>query len=111
MGFYMIFFQSPLAPRGPQIDRKAKPAIANYKSSIGFAFLGPLFLLLVSKPGSVFGRPSPMGILFGLQTFNPQPSIFWTWLDIKDLSDHPVQPYSWLPDRYLWWWRASRRDI
>ncbi len=32
---------------------------------------------------------------------------FWRWLDIKDLLEAPV-PGPWLPDRYLWWWRASR---
>ncbi|NPV08458.1 MAG: hypothetical protein HPY83_10940 [Anaerolineae bacterium] len=35
------------------------------------------------------------------------PASFWRWLDIKDLLEAP-QPGPWLPDRYLWWWRASR---
>ena len=38
-----------------------------------------------------------------LTTFN-----FWTWLDIMDLRDVPSQTLGWAPERYLWWWRASR---
>jgi uncharacterized membrane protein len=29
-------------------------------------------------------------------------------LDIKDLTQPPAETFSWLPTRYLWWWRASR---
>lgn len=35
-------------------------------------------------------------------------SPFWSWLDMKELSQPPVEPFGWFPDRYLWWWRASR---
>jgi uncharacterized membrane protein len=38
---------------------------------------------------------------------------FWSWLDIKDLSLPPSGEPSWVPQRHLWWWRASRvvRDV
>ena len=29
-------------------------------------------------------------------------------MDIQDLNQPPPQPLGWIPDRYLWWWRASR---
>jgi uncharacterized membrane protein len=29
-------------------------------------------------------------------------------LDIKDLNQPPTEPFSWVPDRFWWWWRASR---
>ncbi|MFB0533761.1 MAG: DUF2298 domain-containing protein [Anaerolineae bacterium] len=32
---------------------------------------------------------------------------FWRWLDLKDLGQAPITN-TWLPTRYLWWWRASR---
>ena len=32
---------------------------------------------------------------------------FWRWLDLKDLGEAPTTN-TWLPTRYLWWWRASR---
>jgi len=83
------------------------------------AFLGPLFLLLVSNLEGFLEVLHQRGIFWpsaqpsdlrpfdklraGSSTFN-----FWTWLDIKDLSLLPAQPLGWIPDRYLWWWRASR---
>ncbi len=86
---------------------ESEPGTVNHGSPIGFAFLGPLFLLLVSNLEAFLDVLHQRGFFWPL---SPQPSTFnfWTWLDIKDLSDPPVQPFSWLPDRYLWWWRASR---
>ncbi|GIK38151.1 MAG: hypothetical protein BroJett011_19840 [Chloroflexota bacterium] len=37
------------------------------------------------------------------------PAGFWTWLDIRDLKVPPTGPGdSWIPDRFIWWWRGSR---
>jgi uncharacterized membrane protein len=37
------------------------------------------------------------------------PPDFWTWLDIRDLKIPPAGPSDgWIPDRWIWWWRASR---
>ncbi len=37
------------------------------------------------------------------------PAGFWTWLDIRDLKVPPTGPgESWIPDRFIWWWRGSR---
>jgi uncharacterized membrane protein len=37
------------------------------------------------------------------------PPGFWTWLDIRDLKVPPTGPGdSWIPDRFIWWWRGSR---
>jgi YYY domain-containing protein len=33
---------------------------------------------------------------------------FWKWLDIQDLSGPPTSGGGLVPQRYLWWWRASR---
>ena len=40
-------------------------------------------------------------------------SSFWQWLDIKQLTEPPISDPRWIPDRHLWWWRASRvvRDV
>ncbi len=74
---------------------------------LGLSFLSPLFLLLVSNLEGFLDVLHQRGLFW---PSNPQGSgfNFWTWLDIKDLSDPPVQPYGWMPARYLWWWRASR---
>jgi YYY domain-containing protein len=35
---------------------------------------------------------------------------FWEWLDITRLAEPPVAlaEGSWVPDRFIWWWQASR---
>ncbi len=33
---------------------------------------------------------------------------FWAWLDIRDIKVPPQPSDSWLPDRFIWWWRGSR---
>ncbi|MCL4530928.1 MAG: DUF2298 domain-containing protein [Chloroflexi bacterium] len=82
-----------------------RPQTANNSSSAArrFSFLGPLFLLLVSNLGGFLEVLHTRGIFW-----NSNPSNFWTWLGIQELNQPPAQPYQWIPDRYLWWWRASR---
>jgi len=85
-------------------------------SSLITPLLAPLFLLLVSNLEGFLDALHQHGIfwpseqLSNLQPANSQTPVssFWTWLDIKDLVLPPTQPLSWIPDRYLWWWRASR---
>ena len=49
-----------------------------------------------------------LGLFWKFKADGTAASGFWTWLDIKDLSQPPALPLSWMPERYLWWWRASR---
>jgi len=67
------------------------------------SFLAPLFLLIISNAEGFLELLHRRGLFWLGNT-----SAFWTWLDIKDLSDPPAQPLGWIPERYLWWWRASR---
>lgn len=67
------------------------------------SFLAPLFLLLVSNAEGFLEILHRRGLFWSENTPN-----FWTWLDIRDLSLAPSQPPGWFPERYLWWWRASR---
>ncbi len=78
--------------------------IENRKSSTGLPLLAPLFLLIVSNIEAFFEVLHRHGVFWS----QAPTSRFWTWLDIKDLTTAPSQPYAWMPDRYLWWWRASR---
>ena len=73
------------------------------RRSLTAPLLAPLFLLIVSNIEGFLEVLHARGIFW-----NSNPSNFWTWLGIKELSDSPTQPYQWIPDRYLWWWRASR---
>ncbi len=62
------------------------------------SFLAPFLLLLVSNLEGFFEVLHKRGL------GSPE---FWKWLDIKDLTTPPATT-GWVPDRYLWWWRASR---
>lgn len=76
--------------------------IANRKSLIVNSLLAPLFLLLISNAAGF------LEVLHRRGLFWANGNNFWTWLDLPELRDAPTQPLGWTPDRYLWWWRASR---
>ncbi len=82
--------------------------IENQKSPIVKALLAPLFLLLVSNFETVLEVLHRLGLFWKKDTAGVFTSPFWTWLDMKELSQPPVEPFGWMPDRFLWWWRASR---
>ncbi len=82
--------------------------IANTDSQIPnnvsrLSFLAPLFLLIISNAEGFLEILHRRGLFWSGGT-----SAFWTWLDIRDLKVPPVEPLGWAPERYLWWWRASR---
>jgi YYY domain-containing protein len=95
-------WKSKSGDRGSDGAQKAKieSRIPNNVSRL--SFLAPLFLLIVSNAEGFLEVLHRRG-LFWSGTSN-----FWTWLDIKDLNLPPTQPLGWIPERYLWWWRASR---
>lgn len=66
--------------------------------STGFA--GALFVGLMGNL---------IGVLEVLHKRGLLPAEFWIWLDIRDLKVPPSGPGdSWIPDRFIWWWRGSR---
>jgi YYY domain-containing protein len=64
-------------------------------------FHGVLGAVLVAVIGNL------EGFLEVLHAKGIGPAGFWRWLDLKDLGGAPTTN-TWLPTRYLWWWRASR---
>ncbi len=58
------------------------------------------FLLLLTGNGE--------GWLEVLHARGLLPPRFWVWLDIRSLNVPPTPPFSWIPQRYFWWWQASR---
>jgi len=64
-------------------------------------FHGALGAILVAVIGNL------EGFLEVLYAKGIGPAGFWRWLDLKDLGGAPTSN-TWLPTRYLWWWRASR---
>jgi YYY domain-containing protein len=86
----------------PATDDRETSSIVNRQSSKS-AFLAPLFLLLVSNAEGFLEVLHRMGLFWIDGASN-----FWTWLDIRELNQPPSPTPGWIPDRYLWWWRASR---
>lgn len=67
--------------------------------------LGPLFVLVTGNLEAI------LDVLHSRHLFWTSGSLssgFWSWLDIQQLTDPPVGDPSWMPQRFLWWWRASR---
>ncbi|MCL5612130.1 MAG: DUF2298 domain-containing protein [Chloroflexi bacterium] len=85
------------------LDRRPQTVDRSSSSVFGLSFLAPLFLLLVSNLAGFLEVLHQKGFFW-----NSNPSNFWTWLGIRELSDAPTLPLGWIPNRYLWWWRASR---
>lgn len=91
--------------RGQQTDdRKAK----RRPSSTAYGLLAPTFLLLVSNFETLFEVFHKLKLGWVKNAAGEWSGTFWKWLDMKELSEAPIGDVGWIPDRYLWWWRASR---
>ncbi len=91
------------------LDRRPQAEDGPRSSVIGLSCLAPLFLLLVSNFEAVLEILHRRGLFWTKDAGSGEfTSTFWTWLDMKELSQPPLEPLAWIPDRYLWWWRASR---
>ncbi len=111
VGSYGILFNLlSKADNGQQTADRDEPSTAHRPLSTVFsALLAPLFLLLISNFETVFEVMHRLGLFWKKDPITGEfTSAFWKWLDMKELSLPPVEPFSWMPDRYLWWWRASR---
>ncbi len=72
------------------------------------SLFGPLFILIVSNLEGFLEILHARGLFWRVNETGQLASTFWGWLDLKELSLPPSQPFSWIPSRFLWWWRASR---
>ncbi|HEX6303968.1 MAG TPA: DUF2298 domain-containing protein, partial [Anaerolineales bacterium] len=93
--------------RNGQRDAEIMPAETG-KSNWYYALLGPLFVLVVGNLEGLLEVLHARGIFWNQGASGQIGSTFWKWLDIKDLAQPPTQPFSLIPSRFLWWWRASR---
>ena len=83
----------------------------NHKSAVGSSLLAPLFLLLVSNFEALLEVFHRLGLGWSKDATTSQwTGSFWSWLDMKELSQPPTEPLGLALEnfRYLWWWRASR---
>lgn len=88
--------------------RMRKNASMEKKQNLFLSLLGPTFILIVSNLEGFLEVLHARGILWSRDESGQLVSNFWVWLDMKELSQPPAIPLSWVPSRYLWWWRASR---
>ncbi|GAB4503054.1 MAG: DUF2298 domain-containing protein [Anaerolineales bacterium] len=113
VGAYGLLYDL-LARQQPQNKNHLSPTdyalrITDYASRLtSHAFLAPLFLLLVSNLEGFLELLHRRGLFWKFSADGSATSAFWAWLDVRDLNQPPLQPLGWVPDRYLWWWRASR---
>ena len=63
------------------------------------SLVAPLMLLLAGNGEGLFEVLHARGYLS---------AGFWKWLDINRLDQPPQPPYSSIPQRFFWWWQASR---
>lgn len=81
---------------------------SNNHHASSFAWFGPLFILLMSNVEGFLEVLHTRGFFWRTATNGELTSSFWRWLDIPNLKEPPSQPFSWVPSRFYWWWRASR---
>ena len=84
------------------------PSKSENSHNLILSLLGPVFILIVSNLEGFLEVLHARGLFWKPDETGQLTSGFWRWLDMKELSLPPSQPFSWVPSRYLWWWRASR---
>ncbi len=118
VGAYGILYNLLSKDRGPKTEDRdarnddAEPTVFRPLSSVHslLALLAPLFLLLVSNFGALLEILHQGGLFWAKDSVTGEySSRFWTWLDMKELSQPPALPFHFIPlDRFWWWWRPSR---
>ncbi len=93
--------EHPLPARHPSTQLKTGPLT-------GLPLLGPLFLLIVSNFEGFLEVLHRRGAFWKFGADGTATSALWKWLDLQNLRDAPTLPLGWAPERYYWWWRASR---
>lgn len=88
-------------------------ALRHGRPRLGPALLGPLFVLITGNLEAFLDVLHGRYLFWKAAADGVMTSDFWRWLDIKQLVEPPVSNPSWMPSRFLWWWRASRvvRDV
>jgi YYY domain-containing protein len=89
-----------------------------YQRARTLALLAPVFVLIAGNLAGFLDVLWSRHLFWSLQPDGTLNSAFWRWLDLKQLSESPTalipgHTPTWMPDRFLWWWRASRvvRDV
>jgi YYY domain-containing protein len=106
VGAYGILYN--LLPNNRSPITKDKSLSVARSSAVFWPLLAPLFLLLLSNVEGFLEVLHRKGLFWQFNADGTAVSRFWSWLDMKELSQAPAQPLQWIPERFWWWWRASR---
>ena len=63
------------------------------------ALLAPVFAVITGNLNGILEVLHQRGLIYAR---------FWEWLGVKWLDAVPTAGEAWMPQRYLWWWQASR---
>ena len=88
-------------------------AIRKGRVQLGGPLLGPVFVLITGNLEAFLDVLHGRYLFWRAGADGVMTSDFWRWMDIKQLVEPPLGDPSWMPGRFLWWWRASRvvRDV
>jgi len=89
-------------------EKRPGKAASLVRFATGLPLLGPLFLLIVSNFEAFFEVMHARHWFWSFQPDGSAVSPFWKWINLQDLNQAPGFPVDWMPQRYYWWWRASR---
>lgn len=78
------------------------------KNRIIAPLIAPLFVLVVGNLEVIFELLHHLQIFWIRDADGQMTSAFWEWLNLGRLAQPPLGSPTWLPDRFLWWWQASR---
>lgn len=109
LGISLIFGLSVIGTFGLlyNLVSNFKPVLVQTKR-IFYALLGPIFVMIIGNLGGLLEVIHARYLFWNQSLDGVWRSSFWSWLDIKDLKLPPTGEASWLPSRFLWWWRSSR---
>jgi YYY domain-containing protein len=86
-----------------QLARRQESITPDHLFRLPLIATGLVSALLVGVMGNL------IGVLEVLHKKGWLPAAFWHWLDIRDLNlPPPGLSDSFIPDRFMWWWRGSR---
>lgn len=79
-------------------------------STLLLPLFAPLFTLVISNFEGLLEFFHARGLFWTSSADGTLQSSFWKWLNIQELTQSPLQPFSWWPSRPagIIWWRASR---
>lgn len=104
----LLFGMNAVGAFGVVYNLLANVRRAEKRDALALAGLGPLFLLLVGNLGGLLEVLHRRGLFWSRGPEGGLTSGFWSWLNIRDWNEPPSEPFSWVPDRFWWWWRPSR---